>query len=60
MGRKELYPVKKILRLSQDQADQIEAWRRSQDPIPAWSDAVRAIIEVGLPEPEDAFGEGEE
>ena len=47
-GRPELYPVKKIIGFDQSMLDAIDDWRREQTPIPTVSDAIRALVELGL------------
>ena len=47
-GRPELYPVKKVIGFDQSMLDAIDHWRRQQTPIPTVSDAIRALVELGL------------
>jgi len=47
-GRPELYPIKKLIRFDQDMLDAIDDWRRQQTPIPTVTDAMRALIKLGL------------
>jgi hypothetical protein len=47
-GRPELYPVKKVIGFDQSMLDAIDHWRRRQTPIPTVSDAIRALVELGL------------
>lgn len=44
MGRPPLYPIKKIIGFDQELLDAIDAWRRTQTPIPNVSEAVRVIL----------------
>lgn len=48
MGRKELYPVKKLIGFDAKMLDAIERWRAKQKPIPTVSDAIRMLVEKGL------------
>ncbi len=48
MPRPKLYPVKKVIGFDQSQLSAIDKWRRRQTPIPSVSDAVRALITIGL------------
>jgi hypothetical protein len=47
-GRPELYPIKKVIGFDQSMLDAIDYWRRQQTPIPTVSDAIRALLELGL------------
>jgi hypothetical protein len=47
-GRPELYPIKKVIGFDQEMLDAIEEWRRHQTPIPNVSDAIRALVQLGL------------
>jgi hypothetical protein len=47
-GRPELYPIKKVIGFDQSMLDAIDHWRREQTPIPTVSDAIRALVELGL------------
>jgi hypothetical protein len=47
-GRPELYPVKKVIGFDRSMLDAIDHWRRQQTPIPTVSDAIRALVELGL------------
>jgi len=47
-GRPELYPVKKVIGFDQSMLHAIDHWRRKQTPIPTVSDAIRALVELGL------------
>jgi hypothetical protein len=47
-GRPELYPVKKVIGFDQSMLDAIDQWRRRRTPIPTVSDAIRALVELGL------------
>jgi hypothetical protein len=47
-GRPELYPVKKVIGFDQSMLEAIDQWRRLQTPIPTVSDAIRALVELGL------------
>ena len=47
-GRPELYPIKKLIRFDQKMLDDIDEWRRHQTPIPTVTDAMRALIKLGL------------
>lgn len=48
MGRKELYPVKKLIGFDEKMLAAIERWRAKQKPIPTVSDAIRMLVEKGL------------
>jgi hypothetical protein len=48
MPRPEIYPIKKMIGFTGDMLAAIDAWRAKQRPIPNVSDAIRALIEVGL------------
>ncbi|MET4721869.1 hypothetical protein ABIF64_005912 [Bradyrhizobium japonicum] len=48
MPRPEIYPVKKLVGLSEAMLDAIDKWRAKQRPIPNVSDAIRQLIEIGL------------
>lgn len=48
MGRKELYPVKKLVGFDQGMLDRIDQWRAGQRPIPNPSDAIRTLIDTAL------------
>ncbi len=48
MGRPELYPVKKVIGFKKEMLAAVDMWRRKRDPIPSVSDAIRALIELGL------------
>jgi hypothetical protein len=48
MSRPEIYPIKKLVGLSESMMHAIEAWRAKQRPIPNVSDAIRHLIEIGL------------
>jgi len=48
MPRPEIYPVKKLVGLSDSMLEAIEKWRAKQRPIPNVSDAIRQLIELGL------------
>jgi hypothetical protein len=50
-GRPELYPIKKVIGFDQSMLDAIDHWRREQTPIPTVSDAIRALVELGLTKP---------
>jgi hypothetical protein len=50
MGRPELYPIKKVIGFKKEMLAAVDKWRRKQDPIPSVSDAIRALIELGLRE----------
>lgn len=54
MPRPEIYPVKKLVGLSESMLEAIEKWRAKQRPIPNVSDAIRQLIEVGLKAPRSA------
>jgi Arc/MetJ-type ribon-helix-helix transcriptional regulator len=46
--RPEIYPVKKLVGLSESMLEAIDKWRRKQRPVPNVSDAIRYLIEAGL------------
>jgi hypothetical protein len=48
MARPELYPVKKVIGFEQQMLDQVEKWRRRQNPIPTVSESIRRLVELGL------------
>jgi hypothetical protein len=48
MGRKEQFPVKKMLGFDQQLLDRIDAYRRKQTPIPNLSDAIRDLLDQAL------------
>lgn len=48
MGRKELFPVKKVIGFDQGLLDRIDAFRRQQTPIPNLSDAIRDLMDEAL------------
>lgn len=48
MPRPEIYPVKKLVGLSEAMLEAIDKWRAKQRPIPNVSDAIRQLIELGL------------
>jgi len=47
-GRPELYPIKKLIRFDRGMLDAVDDWRRQQTPIPTVTDAMRALIKLGL------------
>jgi hypothetical protein len=49
--RPEMYPVKKLIRIDEAINDGIERWRRQQTPVPTVTDAIRALIALGLAVP---------
>ena len=49
MKRPTLLPQLIQLRLSDDLGKAIDDWRRKQDDIPTRSEAIRRLIELGLP-----------
>ena len=48
MGRKMLYPVKKLIGFDHALEARIDEWRRQQSKIPDFSDAVRELIDNAL------------
>lgn len=42
------FEVTEIVRMDQDLADRIEAWRRKQSKIPNKSEAIRQLLDSGL------------
>jgi hypothetical protein len=52
VGRPEIYPVKKLIRIDEDMNDGIERWRKQQTPVPTVTDAIRALIALGLAAPQ--------
>ncbi|WP_167772392.1 hypothetical protein [Bradyrhizobium frederickii] len=48
MPRPEIYPIKKLVGLSENMLEAIDKWRAKQRPIPNVSDAIRQLIEIGL------------
>lgn len=48
MPRPEIYPIKKLVGLSESMLEAIDKWRARQRPIPNVSDAIRQLIEQGL------------
>jgi len=59
MPRPEIYPVKKLVGLSESMLEAIEKWRAKQRPMPNVSDAIRQLIEIGLKAPRSAGRERE-
>ena len=53
MPRPEIYPVKKLVGLSEAMLEAIDKWRAKQKPIPNVSDAIRQLIEIGLKAPRE-------
>ncbi|MFK4522189.1 hypothetical protein ABIF90_000170 [Bradyrhizobium japonicum] len=51
MPRPEIYPIKKLVGLSERMLESIDKWRAKQRPIPNVSDAIRQLIEIGLKVP---------
>ncbi len=51
MPRPEIYPVKKLVGLTESMLEAIDKWRAKQKPIPNVSDAIRQLIEIGLKAP---------
>ncbi|MET4630454.1 hypothetical protein ABIB83_007506 [Bradyrhizobium sp. I1.8.5] len=51
MPRPEIYPIKKLVGLSESMLEAIDKWRAKQKPIPNVSDAIRQLIEIGLKAP---------
>jgi hypothetical protein len=51
VGRPEMYPVKKLIRIDEAMNDGIERWRRQQTPALTTTDAIRALIAIGLEKP---------
>jgi hypothetical protein len=47
-GRPELYPIKKLIQFNKAMIDAVEEWRRLQNPIPPVSEAIRALVGIGL------------
>lgn len=47
-GRPLTFPVKKVLGFDGDLIAEINNWRRRQDDVPNFSDAVRKLIWIGL------------
>jgi hypothetical protein len=48
MPRPELYPIKKLIGFDAKLFDAVDEWRRRQDPEPNVSDAIRALVVLGL------------
>jgi hypothetical protein len=48
IGRPELYPVKKIIGFDKGMLAAVDDWRRTQTPVPNVSDAIRALVTLGL------------
>lgn len=48
MARPTAYPIKKVIGFDQKMIDAIEAYRRTQDPIPNQSEAIRQILDRWL------------
>jgi hypothetical protein len=48
MGRPPQFPVKKVLGLDEGMVSRVDEWRRKQDPIPNFSDALRALVDNAL------------
>jgi hypothetical protein len=48
VGRPELYPIKKLVRMDKNMSDAIEHWRRQQAPPISTTDAIRQLIASGL------------
>jgi hypothetical protein len=51
VGRPEMYPVKKLIRIDETMNDGIERWRRQQTPALTVTDAIRGLIALGLAAP---------
>lgn len=47
-GRPGLYPIKKLIHFDKALLDAIDNWRRIQVPIPLVSEAIRALVGIGL------------
>jgi hypothetical protein len=47
-GRPELYPTKKLIGFDAKLLDAIDEWRQRQKPVPNVSDAIRALVVLGL------------
>jgi hypothetical protein len=48
MGRKPTHPIKRQISFDQDMIDRIDDWRRTQTPIPNFSEALRALVDMQL------------
>jgi hypothetical protein len=48
MARPELYPVKKVIGFDEKMLAAVDKWRRGKDPAPNMSDAIRALVVLGL------------
>jgi hypothetical protein len=47
-GRPEKFPIKKVLGFDREMLAAIDEWRRQQTPIPSVSEAIRALVQIGL------------
>ena len=50
MGRPAAFPIKKVIGFDQEMLDAIDAYRRTQTPLPNQSEAIRAILAEWLRE----------
>ena len=48
MAKPEKFPVKKVIGFDRQMLEEIEAYRRTQDPIPNVSEAIRRLVAVAL------------
>lgn len=48
MGRKEQFPVKKLIAMDEALAARIDQWRRAQAKIPTENEAIRQLLDAGL------------
>jgi hypothetical protein len=47
-GRPLEFPLKKVLGFDADLVGAVDEWRRQQDDLPSFSDAVRELVRLGL------------
>jgi hypothetical protein len=48
IGRPETHPVKKVIGFTEEMMAAVESWRAKQRPVPNLSEAIRALVEIGL------------
>ena len=47
-GRPPSFPIKKVLGFNKELMAEIDDWRRHQEEVPTFSDAVRELVRLGL------------
>ena len=48
MAKERTFPFSTVLRLTAEQRDQIDEWRRKQPDIPGRTEAIRRLLELAL------------